>query len=385
MSARPPLLSRRQALIGGCLLSAANTFAQPARAADALDNLVIVQMAKSRVPGLALGIARNGKILGTRTYGFADTDSRRRVTRDSMFHIASVTKTVTALAIMRLVDQGRITLDAAVAPYLDFAILGDEAASITFRQLLMHTSGISDARYYEIDFRERGHDARLPIGELLKSYLATDGRYVGTGNFNARPGTAWDYSNIGYGLLGYLGSRIAGRDLRLQTRDDIFRPLGLRHTAWSIAETPSHLRVTPYDIMDGRIAAVEPVGFPDWSAGMMRASICDLTRLVAIAANSGIAEGKRIVSDAAVAAMLDMQRPAGLPSWLTGQGLAWQQSPLNGVPLANHWGGDPGVFTMAYVDPARRTGIAILCNLSATAEITSALKTIATAAMRIGE
>ena len=380
-----PLLSRREALIGGCIVSAASALAQPAWAADTLDSLAIAQMTKAMIPGLALGVTRNGKVVTTRTYGFADTASGRRVTGDSMFHIASVTKTVTALAIMRLVDQGRITLDAAIAPYLDFAILGEGAAGITFRQLLMHTSGISDARYYEIDFREPGRDARLPIGELLKAYLAKDGRYAGAGNLKARPGAAWGYSNIGYGLLGYLGSRIAGRDLRLQTRDDIFRPMGLHHTAWSIADTPDDLRVTPYDITDGSIEAVDPVGFPDWSAGMMRASICDLTRLVAITANGGIVEGKRIVSDAAVTAMLDMQRPGSLPTWLTGQGLAWQQSLLNNAPLANHWGGDPGVFTMAYVDPTRRTGIAILSNLSATTESTGALKTIVTAAMRIGE
>jgi hypothetical protein len=79
--------------------------------------------------------------------------------------------------------------------------------------------------------------------------------------------------------------------------------------------------------------------------------------------------------------MLDMRRPPGLPAWLTGQGLAWQQSPLAGVPLANHWGGDPGVFTMAYADPARRTGAAVLSNLSATPRSREALTSIAAAAM----
>ncbi|MCW6533255.1 serine hydrolase domain-containing protein [Sphingomonas lycopersici] len=377
------LLSRRRALIGGGALTAAAMLARPTSAGSRFDDLVAAQMAKASIPGLALGVTQNGQVTTTRVYGFADVAHRRPVTRDSMFHIASVTKTVIALAFMRLVDQRRIALDDAIAPHLDFTILGEGASAITFRHLLMHVSGISDARYYDIDLRERGHDARLPLEELLKAYLTKGGRYAGSGNLKSAPGTAWDYSNIGYGLLGHLGSRIAGRDLRREIDEHIFRPMGLRRIAWTIADTPAALRVTPYDVVDGKVAATDPVGFPDWPAGMIRASIGDLTRLVAIVANRGIAAGQRIVSAPAVAAMLDMQRPAGLPAWLSGQGLAWQQSPLGDRPLANHWGGDPGVFTMAYVDPARRTGIALLSNLSATEESRRAMKTIAAAAMRL--
>lgn len=375
------LFSRRGALIGGSALTATAMLARPASAANRLDSIVAEQMAKASIPGLALGITRNGKVITTRVYGVSDIAHRRPVTRQSMFHIASITKTVTALAVMRLVDQRRIALDDAIAPYLDFTIHGDGASGITFRHLLTHVSGISDARYYEIDFRESGRDAQLPLGELLKAYLAKGGRYAGNGNMKSVPGTAWDYCNIGYGLLGYIGSRIAGRDLRQEIRDEIFRPMGLRRISWTIADTPVALRVTPYDIADGKVTMIEPVGFPDWPAGMMRASIDDLTRLVAVAANGGVSEGRRIVSAEAVSTMLKMQRPAGLPDWLTGQGLAWQQSALGGVPLANHWGGDPGVFTMAYVDPARRMGVTLLSNLSTTEESRDAMKTIAAEAM----
>jgi CubicO group peptidase (beta-lactamase class C family) len=109
---------------------------------------------------------------------------------------------------------------------------------------------------------------------------------------------------------------------------------------------------------------------------MLRASIGDLTLLVAAAANGGVACGRRLLSAQGVRQMLEMQHVAGLPSWLTGQGLGWAQSLLDGAPRVNHWGGDPGVFTMAYLAPERRSGVVLLSNTSATAESRDALKSI---------
>lgn len=370
-SSRRGFLGGSAAAVTGALLPSS------ARATLRFDSFVAEQMAAARIPGLALGIARDGTVSFTRAYGYADLERREPATADTMFHIASITKVITAQAVMLQVDAGRIALDDPIAPHLDFKILGEAAAAITFRHLLMHMAGISDAHYYEIDFRQRGRDARMEIGTLLRGYLAREGRYARAGNLKYPPGTRWDYSNIGYALLGYLVGRIAGQDMRELTRERLFRPLGLAHIAWTIAETPARLRATPYDLAGGAITPVEPVGFPDWPAGMIRASIGDLTLLMAAAANGGTARNERLLSEAGTVEMLGMHKPPGLPDWLTGQGLGWQQSLLDGVPRINHWGGDPGVFTMAYLEPARRTAIVILSNMSVTPESRTALKAIA--------
>lgn len=353
-----------------------------ARANDNLDAVAGQMMRSARIPGLAVGIARDGEAAVVRAYGFADLERRQPVTAETMFHIASITKTVTASAVMLLVEERRIALDEPIAPHLDFAILGEGAEAISFRHLLTHTSGISDEVYYEVDFRRRGADADMAIGELLRAYLGPGGRYVGAGNLKRQPGAQWDYSNIGYGLLGYLVGRIAGQDMRDLTRERLFQPLGLGHISWTIADTPVELRARPYDLVDGALRPVEPVGFPDWSAGMLRASINDLTLLVAVAPNDGVARDTRLLEASSVRQMLAMQHPAGLPDWLTAQGLGWQQSLLDGVPCINHWGGDPGVFSMAYLDPPRRTGVAVLSNLSATLESRGALKSIVACALQ---
>ena len=374
-------VARRGLILGAGAGLALSCLPGAAHAAGDFDGFVRDRMTAARIPGLAVGIARDGAVAFARGYGFADLGRRRPVTTRTMFHIASITKTITASAVMLLVDQRRITLDEPVAPHLDFTIVGKDTAAITFRHLLMHMSGISDEYYCQIDFRSRDADATMALGDLVRACLAPGGRYVGTGNVKAPPGTRWDYSNIGYALLRLLVGRIGGQDMRDLTRERLFRPLGLNHIAWSIAETPATLRAIPYDLVEGEPKPLEPVGFPDWPAGMVRASIADLTLLVGAAANGGAARGTRLLGAASAAEMLVMRKPAGLPDWLTGQGLAWQQSPLDGVPRINHWGGDPGVFTMAYLDPARRTAVVLLSNLSATAESRDALKAIAARAL----
>ncbi len=117
---------------------------------------------------MALGYARDGQVALARGYGVADLASRRPVTADTVFPLASVTKTVTATAVMQLVEQGRLQLDEAVAPHLGFPLANRRhpAAPITVRQLLTHTSGLSDAKYYAIDFRTAGADATLGLEAL---------------------------------------------------------------------------------------------------------------------------------------------------------------------------------------------------------------------------
>ena len=348
---------------------------------DAFDAFVAEQMRMANIPGLAVGLAREGTVRLVRGYGYADIGKRRLVTADTLFHIASITKTVTATAIMQFAEDGRLTLDEPVAPHLDFPLNNPNhpTAPITFRQLLTHTSSLSDVKYYEIEFRQPGRDATLPLSDFLKNYLVPTGpAYSSEKCFTkAIPGSTWDYSNVGYALLGFLAGRIGGKDMRQQTRERIFAPLAMRDTYWKLSDTPKRQSATPYDIIDGVPTPVGPVGFPDWPVGMLRSSVADITRFVAASANGGAAQSVRILKPETMARMLDMQTPKGLPDWLTGQGLGWMGSLLDGAVKPNHWGGDPGVFTAVYLDPASRSGVALLSNATASSQGKSAIKSIA--------
>lgn len=379
---RPCDLTRRSLLISG---AAGIALASVARAGSpdlrAVDAFLMAQMRSGSMPGLAVGIARNGRVLFDKGYGFADVARRRPVTTKSMFHIASVTKTVTATGIMMLVEDGRLALDAPVNRYLDFKVANPAHPDvpITVRHLLMHMSSISDETYYNVDFRTRGQDSPLVLGDFLRSYLVPGGaHYTAARCFSkSAPGLAFDYSNVGYGLLGYLAGRAGGMDFRNYLRQRLFDRLGMREVSWTVAGVPARLRVIPYESGDGGLVSVEPVGFPDWSTGMLRTSISSFMPFVAAAANRGMAGHTKMLDETSMAQLLTMHAPPGLPSWMTGQGLGWMESADGGKPHINHWGGDPGVFTAAYLDPASTTGIAIFTNGTATDRSKVAMKAIA--------
>lgn len=382
---KPSLALSRRAFLGAGL----SAFLVPSLANDAparppsvdVDTYIQNEMKAAGIPGLAAGFARNGVVELARGYGVANIAQNRAVTSDTMFHIASVTKVVTATMIMRLAERGKLALDDSIASYLDFRVFNPRFRdkAITFRQLLTHTSSISDARYYEIDFRQHGRDADLPLVDFLKQYLTLEGTNYSEAKcfLPVPPASKWDYSNVGFALLGHLAGRIGGRDMREQTRRDIFAPLGMNHTSWTIKGTPKLSSAEPYDLVNGELVAVEPVGFPDWPVGMLRSSIADFMKFIAASANAGDAAGVHVLGAPAMAQMLEMQTPPGLPAWLSGQGLGWMESSLGGNARPNHWGGDPGVFTAVYLNPIARSGVAVFTNVSASAANRTAVKNIA--------
>lgn len=158
----------------------------------------------------------------------------------------------------------------------------------------------------------------------------------------------------------------------------------MRDCAWRLRDPPTRGAAVPYDDENGSLAAVEPVGLPDWPAGMLRASAASFGRFIAMMANRGAAGGVRLLRPASVDRMLAMVKPLGLPEWLTGQGLAWQEAVLDGVARPNHWGGDPGVFTVAYLDPPSRMGVVVLTNATATPARKEAVEAIAARLLRVG-
>lgn len=375
------LAMNRRTVVAGALAGVVTPALAWGAGDDALDAFVNAQIRAGGIPGMAIGVAREGKVILARGYGLADIAQRRPVTADTMFHIASITKTVTATAVMMLAQAGRVDLDAPANRYLDFEVRNPAFpdTAITLRHLLMHVSGISDQHYYDIDFRTRGVDSALSLGAFLRDYLVPGGRhYSDKGNFSGKAaGAAYDYSNVGYALLGYLAGRVAGEDLRSFTQARLFAPLGMHATSWTLAAVPATLAAVPYDIVEGRTVPIQPVGFPDFPAGMLRASIAGFMPFLAASANGGAAGGARILTAPHQAEMLAMHEPPGLPSWLSGQGLGWMESREGGKRRINHWGGDPGVFTAAYLDPSSKTGVAIFTNGSATPESKTALKAVA--------
>jgi len=184
-----------------------------------IDMYAQAQLEKSRIPGLALGIVQGDQIVHLKGIGRAD-DSGRAVTPQTPFCIGSTSKSFTALAIMQLVEAGKIELDAPVQRYIPWFRVADPVASarITVRQLLNQTSGLTEAA---------GKGAVIGAGpETLEQAV----RDLCTAELNRPVGISFEYSNLNYLTLGLVVQMVSQEPYEIYLQQHIFEPLEIRHT-----------------------------------------------------------------------------------------------------------------------------------------------------------
>ena len=230
---------------------------------DRVNLLVNDRMYHELIPGLALAVIKDGKILKLGTYGSADMESKIPVTTNTVFRIGSVSKQFVATAIMMLVEQGRIGLDDLASKYLD-----DTPKSwqkITVRNLLTHTSGIPDFNNENIRMETSpgDYDHRV-VKALAKCRL------------HFAPGDEWRYSNSNYHLLGMIIQKITGKPYDDFLRDRIFEPLGMTQTTvFKEGETYPNL-ATGYRWHDGFHRTDAPFGIT--AGGSILSTISDMAK-----------------------------------------------------------------------------------------------------------
>lgn len=352
-------------------LSAAALVASAARAATSwsrdFGDFVADGLATTNTPGMSVAIVREGRTVFSAGYGYADVEKARRVTADCVFQIASVSKTVTGLAMMTLWEEGRFRLDDAVAPHLDFAVAHPKFPDvpITFRHLFTHTSGISDAAYDTLEFTDA---TTPPLREFLASYLSPGGKLYDADKCYsaAKPGAAWSYSNVAVALLGYLAGRVGRREpLDAISGMRIFAPLGLRSTAWRYAGITDAQLALPYEFKDARFRRLPRETYPDWPAGLLCTSANDFAKILAIYTQDGTVGGHRFVKPETLAAMftpdavvLAKDHPE------IRQGLIWRLREWGGDRVASHNGGDAGAATVAVIDRDRHTAVLAFANIT---------------------
>jgi CubicO group peptidase (beta-lactamase class C family) len=201
---------------------------QSAGRLDKIDRYVRDQMLRQRIPGLSLVIVKDGKITKQKGYGLANIEHRVPAKPETVYQAGSVGKQFTAAAVMLLVEEGKLSLDAPISDYLD-----DTPAAwkdVTVRHLLTHTSGIKDysaglkGAIRKFSSEPRDVDLREDLTEsaLLKKFAAF--------KMDFAPGTNWSYSNTGYVLLGMLIREVSGEHHGTFLHKRILKPLGLRST-----------------------------------------------------------------------------------------------------------------------------------------------------------
>ena len=345
---------------------------QPSSISAAVDSVVEQRMREGGLVGLGAAIIVNKEVVWMKGYGFADRERAIAFTPDTVMNIASISKTFTGAALMRAVQERKVSLDEDINAYLPFKVINPHFPKerITLRHLATHTSGITDRpEVYEATYHFGGAVPEA-LGEFLESYFTLEGNHFSKDNFlNSKPGARREYSNIGAGLAGYIVELAVNEKLNTYTNRHIFSPLGMSNSGWFLSEIPPANHARLYVAQGPRIPIplYEGTTYPD---GGVRTSVSDLAKFFAALLNEGSYKGARILAKPLAQEMLRFQyTAANKPENVNIQG---EDSVNSGIFWATkydvtrigHNGSDPGVRTVMLADPSREVGVILFTNTS---------------------
>ena len=304
-------------------------------------------MADYRIPGVGFGLFANGETV-LRGFGLTNIENPQPVTPDTVFPIASISKTVVTTAVMRLVEEGRLDLEAPVRNYIPDFRVQDESASREVRlwHLLTHTPGWEG----QLRTPDRGDEtlAHFTAGLADLPQLAP-------------PGTVWSYNNAGFGVAGRILEIITGGTIHDALSDLVFEPLGLTHAFTRTGTAMTHRFAAGHRERSGKTELNRPFRLPaNVAAGGAAMSVSSLLRYARFHLGDGTANGRRVLARQSLAQM----RAPRLRKNATSDeiGLGWHLRTLNGISTAAHGGTLGGHCLHVQLVPERSLAFAMLTN-----------------------
>jgi len=324
------------------LLYAADFQSSYAEAIKKFEKFVNEQMALDKAPGLSVGFMR-GDYIWTKGFGFSDLENKVPAKPESSYRLASITKTITAIAVLQLVEEGKIDLDAEVQTYVPY--FPKKKWPVTVRLLLGHIGGISHYKNYD----EEGH---IKVHKNTKEALAIFQDF----DLVAEPGTKYNYSSYGFNLLGAVIEGASGQSYGDYINKHIFDPLGMEN---SRMDNPNDLipnRVNGYRLIKGEVKNSEFVDVSSrFAGGGTRSTVVDLLKYA-----KGIIAGKLLKSQTWKDAFESMATRDGS---FTGYGMGWRVRPWRGHFQVSHTGSQPETRTYFLIFPTENFSIAVASNL----------------------
>lgn len=363
-------LSRRQLLcssvgIAGHILLgpslASETTASAPTASDrmrALGATIDASIASKSTPGVALTVWRDGREIYSRYAGLANLETGTLVSPQSVFRIASLTKQFTAALALRLASDGKLSLDDDVRKHLPFLA---ERAPFSIRELLQHTAGIRDG-----DYPTDGATTQVALAERIACMEPF---------FDFAPGTAWQYSNAGYILVGAVIEKVTGLALPEAAARLLFKPLSLVKTAFDDEADVVPGRVTGYTPTEKTEIPFRNAEYLDVSiagaAGAIRSTATDLCRwhyllfggayLPPAMVKSMLAPG-RLRNGELAGNRRHNPQDAHMSATQYGLGFYLDRATVDGHPIAGHHGGINGFAAYLASHPSSKLTYACLCN-----------------------
>ncbi|WP_141401409.1 serine hydrolase domain-containing protein [Ornithinimicrobium cerasi] len=301
-----------------------------------------------QLPGVAMCVVHDGDRVRTRGFGARDVRTGDPVTEDTLFHLASVSKTVVATAVLQLVEAGELDLDAGVTAYLPDLVWADpRAEGMTVRHLLSHRSGLGDVSDYG------WHEPELDDGALARFAARVAGWTL-----ERNPGTGFAYSNAAYELLGHLVATVAGRPFEDAVRERVLQPVGMTTSTFLRADVPAHLGALPHLGLPPRVVdGAYPYTRRHAPSSTLHSSVAELGRWTV----AHLAGGAGLMSPRSHEAMWTSEGGAG-GQWHAEMALGWFRGTHRGYAVVSHSGEDPGFSTSLAMVPDRGVGVVVLAD-----------------------
>ena len=352
-----------------------------------LDEYINFKMERDNIPGLAVCLVNRNKIVWAKGYGWANTEKKIPMTVNSVFGVASISKSITATAIMQLYEKGLIDIYSPINKYIPLKLKHPDypAEDLTIAQILNHTASISNGpslwRTYTC------LENKISLEEWAKGYFMPEGEYYNSeGNFaRFKPGEGFQYSNAGYALLSYLVEYVTGKSFNSYCRDNIFEPLGMKNSSFNVLDLDNNDIATMYsygygwdlekdliqkDIDHKKIIQSDyyfPLcnyTSPTFVAGGLYTSAEQLSKFLIFLMNEGIYNNNRILNNESIKKIFNESvSPSFLPDQFAAFGFGGYAMELsNGELVWGHTGADPGKSTFMLFNPEIKIGAIVQAN-----------------------
>ncbi|MWV43192.1 serine hydrolase [Paenibacillus sp. HJL G12] len=326
---------------------------------DQLDRLLTEYMNKDKAAaGMAVGIVYNHEPIYAKGFGVKNIETGEPVDGNTLFHMASISKTYVATAVMQLVEQGRVKLDEKVTAYLPYFSLQDERyREITVRQLLSHTSGMPDEDDYEWDRPQLDEGA-------LERYV----RSVSHLNLMWDPGIGkYEYSNIGFEILGDLIAKASGISFEQYMKEHILSVLQMNNSSYQQPDVDQRLLAVPHIMgmspsFGAKVSRIYPYNRAHGPSSTLLTSAVESCLYAMAYLNRGRLGERRIMQESSVDQVWQEVAPADDFGYFRQIGLSWFMGQYKGFKAKAHGGSDTGFRSNLVILPEKGIAVTIMFN-----------------------
>ena len=327
------------------------------------DKKISLLMKIGSMPSISILIVKNDSIVWSNSYGYSDIKNKKDATCDTLYLAGSISKVVTATAIMQLYEKKLFDLDDDVNSFLPFSLRHPSYLdiNITFRMLLAHQTSLDDTGpllFYYFSL------LNYPI-EWIEEYLCPGGEIYNPSVWHDfPPGSEAYYSSVNYEVLGYLVKIISGKSYVDYCEENIFKPLQMNNTSFLLENLDKNKIAVPYIHLFNKFIALPKYEDKNYASGGMQTSVNDLSHFFIAHMNGGTYNGINILKNETIDLMHTIQYPDTVKHNIRRYGLGWAVGPklLDGTHREGHEGAVPGGNSYMLYRSTDKVGVIYIIN-----------------------